>query len=100
MQAIRGRLVDGDRVVSVGDFASRLGAPFALDYYFSGIVLLAGQADRGGVAWPAEGADFAIATRRVAGVASLTPGNKHVFLYDRATLAAIAAPTAAARSAD
>lgn len=100
MQAIRGRLVDGDRVAAMGDFAPRLGAHFALDYYLSGIVLLAGKRDRGGVAWPVEGADFAVATRRIGGVASLTPGNKHVFLYDRATLAADAARTDAARSAD
>ena len=100
MQAIRGQLVDGDRVAAVGDFAPPLGAHFALDYYLSGIVLLAGKRDRGGVAWPVEGTDFAIATRRIGSVASLTPGNKHVFLYDRATLGADAARTDAARSAD
>ena len=69
-------VVESDSELQLRDLA---GGSRNIDYYLSGAVI--GYKINGA---RADAADFAIAGRRVDGPGLLTPGNRRVFLYDRA----------------
>lgn len=79
LQAIRAT-TQGKRVGVREDVFRFLGAEYALEYYLSGRYLL-GSAAASDQTF--DGADVIVALGRVSGIDTLTPHNKHVFLYDR-----------------